>query len=145
LTRSFNVAGDRPGQQSTGYRWPYGSCAVVSPFNFPLEIPCLQIFGGLIAGNKIFFKGDNRVNVVMEQFLRLALYCGLPAEDVDMMFGGAKATEQILKGAKFRNTQFTGSSVVAEHLTKVLNGKIRIEDAGFDWKILGPDVPDPNT
>lgn len=62
-----------------------------------------------------------------------------------MMFGGAKATEHILREAKFRTTQFTGSSVVAEHLTKVLNGKIRIEDAGFDWKILGPDVPDSNT
>ena len=24
---------------------------------------------------------------------------------------------------------------------KSLNGKVRIEDAGFDWKILGPDVP----
>jgi len=24
----------------------------------------------------------------------------------------------------------------------VLNGKIKIEDAGFDWKVLGPDVMD---
>ncbi len=24
---------------------------------------------------------------------------------------------------------------------KSLKGKVRIEDAGFDWKILGPDVP----
>jgi len=23
-----------------------------------------------------------------------------------------------------------------------LNGKVKIEDAGFDWKILGPDVED---
>jgi len=27
-------------------------------------------------------------------------------------------------------------------LAKHLNGKIKIEDAGFDWKILGPDVSD---
>ncbi|CAD8062267.1 unnamed protein product [Paramecium primaurelia] len=145
LTRSFNVAGDRPGQQSTGYRWPYGSCAVVAPFNFPLEIPSLQIFGALITGNKVFFKGDSRVNVVMEQMLRLALHCGLPATDVDMLFGNGEATEFILRQGNFRNTQFTGSSKVAEHLTKVLNGKIRIEDAGFDWKILGPDIPDIDT
>ena len=38
-------------------------------------------------------------------------------------------------------TVFTGSSKVAEHLARELNGKIRIEDAGLDWKILGPDVP----
>lgn len=38
-------------------------------------------------------------------------------------------------------TLFTGSSHVAEHLVKILKGKVRIEDAGYDWKILGPDVP----
>jgi 1-pyrroline-5-carboxylate dehydrogenase len=36
---------------------------------------------------------------------------------------------------------FTGSSGIAEHLSKKLHGKVRIEDAGFNWKLLGPDVP----
>jgi len=40
-----------------------------------------------------------------------------------------------------RNTLFTGSSKVGEHLAKLLNGKIKLEDGGYDWKILGPDVP----
>ena len=31
---------------------------------------------------------------------------------------------------------------MAEHLSKLLSGKIKIEDAGFDWKIIGPDVHD---
>lgn len=69
-----------------------------------------------MAGNKIFFKGDSRVNLVMEQFLRLALHCGLPPQDVDMMFGNGRATETVLRNGNFRNTQFTGSSTVAEHL-----------------------------
>ena len=38
-------------------------------------------------------------------------------------------------------TLFTGSSKVGEHLSKSLNGKVRLEDGGFDWKILGPDAP----
>lgn len=37
-------------------------------------------------------------------------------------------------------TQFTGSSRVAEKLSRETAGKVKIEDAGFDWKILGPDV-----
>lgn len=49
--------------------------------------------------------------------------------------------EYILKKTPMRQTLFTGSSRVAEHLVKQLHGKVRIEDAGFDWKILGPDVP----
>jgi 1-pyrroline-5-carboxylate dehydrogenase len=37
-------------------------------------------------------------------------------------------------------TLFTGSSRVAEKLAADLNGQVKLEDAGFDWKILGPDV-----
>lgn len=38
-------------------------------------------------------------------------------------------------------TLFTGSNAVGERLVKALDGKVRLEDGGFDWKILGPDVP----
>lgn len=37
-------------------------------------------------------------------------------------------------------TLFTGSSRVADKLAFDLKGRIKLEDAGFDWKILGPDV-----
>lgn len=37
-------------------------------------------------------------------------------------------------------TLFTGSSRVAEKLADDLSGRVKLEDAGFDWKILGPDV-----
>ncbi len=73
LCQGFHVSGDHAGQQSQGYRWPFGSVAVISPFNFPLEIPTLQIVGALIVGNKVTFKGPAKVNAVMEQFLRMAL------------------------------------------------------------------------
>ena len=50
--------------------------------------------------------------------------------------------EKLLKKVKPRNILFTGSSTVAEHLSKAFSGKVKIEDAGYDWKILGPDVGD---
>lgn len=49
---------------------------------------------------------------------------------------------ELLTQAPFRVTQFTGSSVTAEMLALDLKGKIKVEDAGFDWKIMGPDVMD---
>jgi len=49
---------------------------------------------------------------------------------------------ELINRAPFRVTQFTGSSETAEGLAKDTNGKVRLEDAGFDWKILGPDVED---
>ena len=43
LARGFSVPGDHPGQASHGHRWPYGPVALITPFNFPLEIPVLQV------------------------------------------------------------------------------------------------------
>lgn len=35
-------------------------------------------------------------------------------------------------------TLFTGSQQVADKLTADMKGRVKLEDAGFDWKILGP-------
>ena len=48
--------------------------------------------------------------------------------------------ENLIKMTDFRMTQFTGSSKIANRLAEITKGKIKIEDAGFDWKVLGPDV-----
>ncbi|EOY21748.1 Aldehyde dehydrogenase 12A1 isoform 1 [Theobroma cacao] len=140
LARCFAVPGNHIGQQSHGYRWPYGPVAIITPFNFPLEIPVLQLMGALYMGNKPILKVDSKVSIVMEQMMRLLHYCGLPVEDVDFINSDGKTMNKLLMEANPRMTLFTGSSRVAEKLAVDLKGCIKLEDAGFDWKILGPDV-----
>ncbi|XP_038977491.1 delta-1-pyrroline-5-carboxylate dehydrogenase 12A1, mitochondrial isoform X3 [Phoenix dactylifera] len=140
LARSFAVPGNHLGQQSYGYRWPYGPVAIIAPFNYPLEIPLLQLMGALYMGNKPTLKVDSKVSIVMEQMLRLLHYCELPKEDVDFINSDGVTMNKFLLEVKPKMTLFTGSSRVAEKLAADLKGRIRLEDAGFDWKILGPDV-----
>eukprot|EP01023_Acetabularia_acetabulum_P057675 TRINITY_DN6728_c1_g1_i1.p2 TRINITY_DN6728_c1_g1~~TRINITY_DN6728_c1_g1_i1.p2 ORF type:complete len:263 (+),score=32.68 TRINITY_DN6728_c1_g1_i1:144-932(+) len=73
LARGFTVSGDHMGQQSFGYRWPYGPVALITPFNFPLEIPVLQLMGALYMGNKPLLHVDHRVSIVAEEFVRLLM------------------------------------------------------------------------
>ena len=54
------MPGDHYGQTSRGYRWPYGPVALITPFNFPLEIPALQLMGALYMGNKPLLHVDHR-------------------------------------------------------------------------------------
>lgn len=140
LARSFAVPGNHLGQQSHGFRWPYGPVAIVTPFNFPLEIPVLQLMGALYMGNKPILKVDSKVSIVMEQMIRLLHHCGLPMEDLDFINSDGKTMNKLLLEANPRMTLFTGSSRVADKLAVDLKGRIKLEDAGFDWKILGPDV-----
>ena len=145
LARGFSNPGDHRGQESRGYRWPYGPVAVIAPFNFPLEIPALQVLGALFMGNKPLVKVDSKVSVVFEQFLRLLIDCGLPAGDVDLVHCRGSEMGKLLEAAKgiLRMVQFTGSSTVAERIATQFNGTVRLEDAGFDWKVIGPDF-DPD-
>lgn len=140
LARGFNNPGDHPGQYSTGYRWPYGPVAIICPFNFPLEIPVLQLMGALFMGNKPVLKPAEKCAVVMEQFLHLLHAAGLDPSDVDFINGRGPVVEELILKAPVRLTQFTGSSRIGEHLSEKTRGKVKVEDAGFDWKILGPDV-----
>ena len=102
LMQSFNVSGDHNGQQSSGYRWPYGPVCIICPFNFPLEIPALQIMGALIPGNHVLIKGDSRVSVVIEQFIRMLIYCGLPVGDVDLIHADGPPVGDLIKRDCFR-------------------------------------------
>lgn len=43
-----------------------------------------------------------------------------------------------LGSSNVRMVQFTGGTAGAEAVTKVMRGRVKLEDAGMDWKVLGP-------
>ena len=67
LAEGKQIPGDHAGQHNTGYRWPFGPVGVITPFNFPLEIPALQTLSALFMGNQPCTKVDWKVAIVMEQ------------------------------------------------------------------------------
>lgn len=141
LASGNSTPGDHAGQSPQNYHWPFGPVVIISPFNFPLEIPALQLMGALYMGNRPLIKSATTTSVVIEQFLTLLHMCGLPLNDVDLIHcRGSVMNELVRRGQDdIRMVQFTGSNEVAEKLAVLMRGKIKIEDAGFDWKILGPD------
>lgn len=44
------------------YLFIYLQVAIITPFNFPLEIPVLQLMGALYMGNKPVLKVDSKVS-----------------------------------------------------------------------------------
>ncbi|CAD7952840.1 unnamed protein product [Amoebophrya sp. A25] len=146
LARGFHVSGDHDGQQSQGYRFPFGPVMIIAPFNFPLEIPVLQLMGALYMGNHVTIKGSEKCSIVLEDWIRLMLKCGMPPTDVNLIHGTGPGTAKLVdvasKSKTLRAMQFTGSNTVAKAVLQATGGKVRIEDAGFNWKVMGPDVRD---
>jgi 1-pyrroline-5-carboxylate dehydrogenase len=86
-------------------------------------------------------KVDSKVSTVFEQFLRLLAHAGLPESDIDLIHCSGSSMGKLLDAARthIRMVQFTGSSQVAEKIASEMRGAVRLEDAGFDWKVIGPD------
>lgn len=142
LSKSSALPGDHAGQETRSYRYPYGRVGVVTPFNFPLEIPALQGTSAVFMGNQPMVKVDEKVAIVFEQFLRLMHHCGLPMGTMSHIYCSGPVANDVLVRFDSRMLLFTGSQGVAEKLSSDLKGRVKLEDAGFDWKIMGPDVTD---
>jgi len=142
LAESKGLPGDHLGQTTVGYRMPFGGCSVITPFNFPLEICSLQSMSALFMGNRVTTKVDWKVAIVMEQFIRMLHAMGLEKTDMDFVYCDGPVMNEIVVKGNSRMCLFTGSQQVADKLALDLKGRVRLEDAGFDWKILGPDVRD---
>lgn len=140
LVRGFSVPGDQAGQITNGMRWPYGRVCIISPFNFPLEIPVMQFLGALFVGNKPIVKTEYTQSMPVEQFIRFLHYCGMPKNDLDFINARGPEISEIIEKSDIKLLQFTGSSETASFLSNKTCGKVRIEDAGFDWKILCYDA-----
>jgi 1-pyrroline-5-carboxylate dehydrogenase len=58
---SEGMAGDCTGERGDLFKcWPFGPVLIIAPFNFPLEIPALQLIGALAVGNKPLLKTSSR-------------------------------------------------------------------------------------
>jgi len=125
-----------------GMRMPFGGVSVITPFNFPLEICGLQTLSALFMGNHCTTKVDWKVQIAMEQFLRMLHHVGLPKEDVNLIYCDGPVMNDLVVRGESRMCLFTGSQPVADKLAVDLKGKVKLEDAGFDWKVLGPDPSD---
>lgn len=141
-SKGFTVSGDRAGQQTTGYRFPYGPVLIISPFNLPLKLSINNLVGALVCGNFAVMKPDSRCSLVIEAFVKLMLRAGMDPQSMALLHGNRKSVEGFMKESAelFRMTQFTGSSAVAEKLSKQTHGKIRLEDSGFNWIIADNTV-----
>jgi len=144
ILRGKSMVGDYNGQQSTDWRFPYGRVCVITPFNFPIEIPVLQTISALVTGNIPMLHVDPRVAYPMEYFIKLMLDAGVPENSFMFINGMGKTVEKTIVEYNPSQTIFTGSSHVARHLVSILGGRVKVEDSGFNWKYLGSDCFNSN-
>jgi alpha-ketoglutaric semialdehyde dehydrogenase len=94
-------------------RRPLGVVAVISPWNFPFNVPCRKITPALMAGNTGVFKPATLTPGVGAEFVRLLDEAGLPPGVLNLVIGsGAVIGDALVSSKTIKAISFTGSTDV---------------------------------
>ena len=115
------LKGDFTDQVSTGMdnwtlRQPLGVVAGITPFNFPVMVPCWMFPVAIAAGNTFVLKPSERdpsASVFMAELLRQA---GLPDGVFNVVQGDKLAVDTLLEHPDVKAISFVGSTPIAQYI-----------------------------
>ncbi len=91
---------------------PRGVVGVVSPWNFPLAIPCGMTAGALAAGNAVVLKPAEQSPGCALALAQALLESGLPAAALGLVPGDGEAGAALVDDPRVHAIAFTGSAAV---------------------------------
>src|SRR5688572_16270242 len=92
---------------------PLGVVAIVTPWNFPVAIPCWKIAPALVAGNTVVFKPATLTPQTASAVVSIFERAGLPPGVLNLVLGsGGTVGNAIVDHEAVRAVSFTGSNEV---------------------------------
>lgn len=113
------------GLDSAMYRYPVGVVAGITPFNFPMMVPCWMFPLAIACGNTFILKPSERTPMMAQRLVELFNEAGLPQGVLNIVHGAHDAVNGLLEHKGIKAISFVGSQPVAEYVyrTAAQNGK----------------------
>jgi malonate-semialdehyde dehydrogenase (acetylating)/methylmalonate-semialdehyde dehydrogenase len=111
--------------ESGMYRYPIGVVGGITPFNFPMMVPCWMFPLAIACGNAFVLKPSERTPLLANRLAELFKEAGLPDGVFNIVHGAHDVVNGILSHPKIKAVSFVGSQPVAEYVYKTAasNGK----------------------
>lgn len=113
------------GIESGMYRYPLGVVGGITPFNFPMMVPCWMFPLAIACGNTFVLKPSERTPVLACRLAELFKEAGLPDGVLNVVHGTHDVVNGLLAHPQVKAISFVGSQPVAEYVyrTAAANGK----------------------
>lgn len=99
------------------FREPLGVVALITPWNFPLNIAAWKLAPALAAGNTVVLKPAELTPLTALEFARIALETGIPEGVVNVVAGpGSTAGARLVEHPDVAKVAFTGSTEVGRQI-----------------------------
>jgi acyl-CoA reductase-like NAD-dependent aldehyde dehydrogenase len=119
------------------FRQPRGVYAVITPWNFPLNIPIEYLGPGLAAGNAVVWVPAPTTSVIAVKLMECIEAADVPPGVVNLVTGpGPVVGDEIVADPDTNAVGFTGSPATGEHIARRAAGKPLLLELGGN----GPTV-----
>ncbi|HJW21328.1 MAG TPA: aldehyde dehydrogenase family protein [Candidatus Limnocylindrales bacterium] len=141
------VPSELPDKWAMSIRQPIGIAGIITPWNFPMAIPCWKMMPALVTGNTVVFKPASDTPHCATLLVELMAEAGFPPGTVNLVTGsGAEVGDAIVESPDVQVISFTGHTStgkrIAERSAKRLkrvslelggkNGVVVLRDADLD-------------
>lgn len=109
--------------ESGMYRYPLGVIGGITPFNFPMMVPCWMFPLAIAAGNTFILKPSERTPLLANRLAELLQEAGLPDGVFNIVHGAHDVVNGILSHPSIPAVSFVGSQPVAEYVYKTATAK----------------------
>lgn len=113
------------GIESGMYRYPIGVIGGITPFNFPMMVPCWMFPLAIACGNTFVLKPSERTPLLANRLVELFTEAGLPAGVLNIVHGARDVVNGLIEHPHIKAISFVGSQPVAEYIytQAAANGK----------------------
>src|SRR6478609_7995087 len=102
--------------ESGMYRYPIGVIGGITPFNFPMMVPCWMFPLAIACGNTFVLKTSERTPLLAERLVELFYEAGFPKGVLNLVQGGKDVVNSILENKDIQAVSFVGSEPVARYV-----------------------------
>ncbi|TMN23272.1 CoA-acylating methylmalonate-semialdehyde dehydrogenase [Lentibacillus cibarius] len=104
--------------ESGVYRYPIGVVGGITPFNFPMMVPCWMFPMAVVTGNTFVLKPSERTPLLANRLAELMEEAGLPKGVLNIVHGAHDVVNGLLDHKDVAAISFVGSQPVAEYVYK---------------------------
>lgn len=104
--------------ESGMYRYPIGVVGGITPFNFPMMVPCWMFPLAIACGNTFVLKPSERTPLLACRLAELMEEAGLPKGVLNIVHGAHDVVNGLLDHKQVKAISFVGSQPVGEYVYK---------------------------
>lgn len=135
---------EMPNKFAMTVRTPVGVCALITPWNFPIAIPCWKAMPALVCGNTVILKPAEDTPACATKLIEIFEKAGFPPGVVNLVHGiGEEAGKALVEHPDVNLVSFTGSSQTGSLVGEIcgrLHKRVCLEMGGKNAQIVMEDA-----